>query len=181
MTTTNGRQKKMTETEKMLLWYQVNQFYNQEARALDEEDYETWFSMLAEDVHYWMPGRETLFRKDEKEETPASNMNHYNENLQSLQLRVARLYSGAAWGEDPRTRYRHLITNVEVEPSDTEGEINVRSNTLVYRNRLEREEFWLLAKREDVLRITDSSFQIAKRKITPDFSSLLSKNLNVFL
>jgi ethylbenzene dioxygenase beta subunit len=68
-----------------------------------------------------------------------------------------------------------------VEPSDTEGEISVRSNTLVYRNRLEREEFWLLAKREDILRVTEGTFQIAKRKITPDCSCLLSKNLNVFL
>lgn len=177
MTSTNTQQ---TDIENMLLWHQVNQFYNQEARALDEEDYATWFTMLAEDVHYWMPSRESLFRKDETPDE-TGNMNHYNESLPSLQLRVARLHSGAAWAEDPRTRYRHLVTNLEVELGDNEGEVKVRSNTLVYRNRLEREEYWLLAKREDVLRITDNSFKVAKRKITPDFSSLLSKNLNVFL
>jgi len=170
----------MTDTENMLLWHRVNQFYNQEARALDEEDYATWFSMLAEDIHYWMPARESLFRKDEESDT-VNKMNHYNESLQSLQLRVARLHSGAAWAEDPRTRYRHIITNVEVELGDEEGEVNVRSNTIVYRNRLEREEYWLLAKREDILRDTGDSFNVAKRKITPDFSCLLSKNLNVFL
>lgn len=177
MTTTNNT---MTDTESMLLWYQVNQFYNKEARALDEEDYATWFSLLAEDLQYWMPARESLFRKDEKPDT-TRNMNHYNESLPSLQLRVARLHSGAAWAEDPRTRYRHIVSNVEVELGDAEGEIKVLSNTLVYRNRLEREEYWLLAKREDVLRKTGNSFQVAKRKITPDFSCLLSKNLNVFL
>ena len=177
MTTTNNT---MTDTESMLLWYQVNQFYNKEARALDEEDYETWFSLLADDLQYWMPARESVFRKDEQPDT-TRNMNHYNESLPSLQLRVARLHSGAAWAEDPRTRYRHIVSNVEVELGDAEGEIKVRSNTLVYRNRLEREEYWLLAKREDVLRKTDNSFKVATRKITPDFSSLLSKNLNVFL
>lgn len=181
MTTMNQQQNDMTDIEQMLLWHKVNQFYSQEARALDDEDYETWFSMLAEDLQYWMPSRENLFRKDEVEETPYSNMNHYNENLQSLQLRVARLHSGAAWAEDPRTRYRHIISNVEVEVGDAEGEIKVRSNTLVYRSRLEREEYWILAKREDVIRMTDAGFIVAKRKITPDFSSLLSKNLNVFL
>ncbi|MDF1688103.1 MAG: 3-phenylpropionate/cinnamic acid dioxygenase subunit beta [Cycloclasticus sp.] len=177
MTSTNTQQ---IDTENMLLWHRVNQFYNQEARALDEEDYATWFTMLADDIHYWMPARESMFRKDETPDS-TTNMNHYNESLQSLQLRVARLHSGAAWAEDPRTRYRHLITNLEVELNDVEGEVNVRSNTLVYRNRLEREEYWLLAKREDILRVTEGSFKVAKRKITPDFSSLLSKNLNVFL
>lgn len=94
---------------------------------------------------------------------------------------MARLHSGAAWAEDPRTRYRHIVSNVEVELGDAAGEIKVRSNTLVYRSRLEREEYWLLAKRDDVLREADGSFKVAKRKITPDFTSLLSKNLNVFL
>tara|TARA_R110002096_G_scaffold92144_12_gene208389 strand:+ start:2047 stop:2586 length:540 start_codon:yes stop_codon:yes gene_type:complete len=170
----------MSESEQMLLWYQVNKFYSAEARALDEEDYVSWFNMLAEDLQYWMPVRESLFRKDEKPDS-TKNMNHYNESFQSLQLRVARLHSGAAWSEDPRTRYRHLISNVEVEVGEKSGELKVLSNTLVYRNRLEREEYWLVAKREDVLRQVGGSFKVVKRKITPDFSCLLSKNLNVFL
>ncbi|MBV1875466.1 MAG: 3-phenylpropionate/cinnamic acid dioxygenase subunit beta [Cycloclasticus sp.] len=180
MTTTTNTKNIMTDTDHMLLWYKVNQFYNQEARALDEEDYETWFAMLEEDLQYWMPARESLFRKDEKPDS-TSNMNHYNETLPTLQLRVARLHSGAAWAEDPRTRYRHIVSNVEVELGDAAGEVKVRSNTLVYRSRLEREEYWLLAKREDVLREVEGSFKVFKRKITPDFSCLLSKNLNVFL
>lgn len=180
----------MTDIEKMILWYQINNFYSRESRALDEEDYEQWFSMLAEDIHYWMPSRETLFRKDEQEDD-ARRMNFYNETFQTLQLRVARLKSGSAWSENPRTRYRHFVSNIEVEvgnggadkekDKDKDGEIFVRSNTIVYRNRLEREEYWLIAKREDILRKTGDSFKIAKRKISVDFSSLLSKNLNVFL
>ena len=170
----------MTDMENMLLWYQVSQFYNMEARILDEEDYEAWFKILSEDINYWMPSRESKFRKDEEPDNTV-NMNFYNDSYQTLQIRVARLYSGAAWAEDPRTRYRHLITNVEIEAGDVEGEIKVLSNTLVYRNRLEREEFWLLAKREDVLQIKGDSFLVMKRKITPDFSCLQSKNLNVFL
>lgn len=170
----------MTDSEKMMLWYQINNFYSRESRALDEEDYQHWFSMLADDLHYWMPSRETLFRKDEEEDTPR-RMNFFNENLQSLQLRVARLDSGSAWSENPRTRYRHLVTNIEVEAGENDNEYLVRSNTIVYRNRLAQEEYWMVAKREDVLRKTEDSFKVARRKISPDFSTLLSKNLNVFL
>lgn len=176
----NTKMQVISESEQMMRWYQVNKFYSAEARALDEEDYASWFNMLAEDLQYWMPVRESLFRKDEEPDS-TKNMNHYNESFQSLQLRVARLHSGAAWSEDPRTRYRHMISNVEVAAGEKNDEIKVLSNTLVYRNRLEREEYWLLAKREDVLRLVDGSFKVAKRKITPDFSCLLSKNLNVFL
>jgi ethylbenzene dioxygenase subunit beta len=164
----------------LLLWHEVNQFLTREARALDEEDYDTWFSMLAPDLHYWMPSRETVFRQDEAPDDPR-RMYFYNETLDTLRQRVARLGTGTAWSENPRTRYRHLVTNVAVTPSNTQGEYQVRSNVLVYRNRLEREENWMVAAREDTLRRNDDALLLARRKITLDQNVLLSKNLNVYL
>ncbi len=164
----------------LLLWHEVNQFLTREARALDEEDYDTWFSMLAPDLHYWMPSRETVFRQDETPDDP-HHMYFYNETVDTLRQRVARLGTGTAWSENPRTRYRHLVTNVAVTPGDTAGEYQVRSNVLVYRNRLEREENWMVAAREDTLRRGGDTLLLARRKITLDQNVLLSKNLNVYL
>ncbi|MBL4622654.1 MAG: 3-phenylpropionate/cinnamic acid dioxygenase subunit beta [Immundisolibacteraceae bacterium] len=166
--------------ESMLLWFEVTQLYNAESRALDEEDYPSWFDMLTEDLHYWMPTRETVYRKDESEDDPRQ-MNFYNESFQTLQMRVSRLSTGTAWSENPRTRYRHLITNVEVIEDQQSGEYQARSNFIVYRNRLDREESWLVGKREDQLRRVDGQLKIARRKITLDQNVLLSKNLNVYL
>ncbi len=164
----------------IIQWFEVNQLYTREAQALDAEDYETWFSMLCEDLRYWMPARETLFRKDEAEDDPR-NMNFYNETLDTLRMRVSRLATGTAWSENPRTRYRHLITNVAVTPADQPHELNASSNFIVYRNRLEREESWLVGCRQDRLRRVDGQLKIARRKILLDQNCLLSKNLNVYL
>jgi ethylbenzene dioxygenase beta subunit len=54
----------------MLLWHEAYAFLTREARALDEEDYETWFRLLAPELHYWQPTRETLFRADEAADDP---------------------------------------------------------------------------------------------------------------
>lgn len=97
------------------LWFAVNRLYAAEARYLDQEDYERWFGLLTEDLHYWMPTRETRFRRDETPPDP-QRMNFYKETLESLRMRASRLDTGTAWSENPRTRYRHLITNVEVFP-----------------------------------------------------------------
>jgi len=167
-------------TAAMLQWFEVNQLYTLEAQLLDDENYDAWFELLTDDLHYWMPAGETRFRKDE---TPADprEMNFYNESLQSLQMRASRLKTGTAWSENPRTRYRHLITNVAVEPADQPHELIVRSNFIVYRNRLEREESWLVGRREDRLRRVADRLKIARRKITLDHNSLMSNNLNVYL
>ena len=46
---------------------------------------------------------------------------------------VSRLDTGMAWAEDPPSRTRHLIANIEVEPGDTAGELKVSANFMVYR------------------------------------------------
>lgn len=166
---------------RMVRWYQLHEFYAREARLLDAEDYDGWLEMLTEDVHYWMPARETVFRKEEMSPDPA-NMNLYHETLTSLRVRALRLKTGTAWSENPRTRFRHLITNIEVLRVEPSGEWVASSNFLVYRNRLEREEAWMVGARDDVLRpAPDGTLRLARRRILLDQNSLLSKNLNVYL
>jgi ethylbenzene dioxygenase beta subunit len=161
------------------LWFAVHRLYAAEARYLDQEDYERWFGLLTDDLHYWMPTRETRFRRDETPPDP-QRMNFYRETLESLRMRASRLETGTAWSENPRTRYRHLITNLEVFPAGG-NEIRALSNFIVYRHRLEREEAWLVGQREDLLRTVEGELRIARRTILLDQSVLLSKNLNVYL
>lgn len=167
--------------QRMMQWYQLNEFYAREARFLDAEDYDAWLEMLTEDIHYWMPARETVFRKEEAEPDPG-NMNLYHESLTSLRVRALRLKTGTAWSENPRTRFRHLVTNIELLRVEASGDWVTASNFLVYRNRLEREEAWMVGSRDDVLRrASDGSLRLARRRILLDQNSLLSKNLNVYL
>ncbi len=63
----------------------------------------------------------------------------------------------------------------------TDDDLWVRSAFLVYRNRLETETDILVGRREDVLRREAGALKIARRKILIEQSTLLAKNLTVFL
>ncbi len=57
-----------------------------------------------------------------------------------------------AWAEDPPSRTRHLITNIEVEPGGTAAELAAYSNFIVYRSRAETEQDFYVGARRDLLR-----------------------------
>lgn len=161
---------------------ELEQTLYREVRLLDQERHDEWMEMLAEDLHYHMPGVETRYRRDKTETLrDLSRMCYYNDDKSMIQLRVARLKTGTAWSEDPPTRYAHLITNIEVEPTERAGEYTVYSNFYAYRSRNERDEDILVGSREDTWRRDGDRFLLAKRFILPKWSVLLSKNLNVFL
>ena len=160
----------------------LQQVLYKEARLMDQERYSEWVEMLAEDLHYFMPGIETRYRRDETDQIgDQTRMAYYNDNLDDLKKRLRRLETGTAWSEDPATRYTHLITNVEVELRDQEDHFRVYSNFLAYRNRNERDQDTLLGNREDLWRRKGSSFELVKRLIVLKQNILLSKNLNVYL
>lgn len=172
---------------------QVEQFLYREARLLDDRELHQWLDLLTEDVRYWMPMRSNRYpanskaisildgsRYEEGDLTKEDDLALMDETKDSLQRRVDRLDTGMAWAEDPPSRTRHFVSNVEVQPGDKEGELNVYSNFIMYRTRAETEEDFYVGSRQDVLRITGGNFKIAYRKIVLDQNVLLAKNLSNF-
>jgi 3-phenylpropionate/cinnamic acid dioxygenase small subunit len=97
----------------------------------------------------------------------------------TLEARVARLDTGMAWAEDPPSRTRHLISNIEVEPG-AGAELKVYSNFILYRSRAESEEDFYVGARQDVLRRVGGDLKIARRRIVLDQNVLSAKNVSVF-
>ena len=110
---------------------EVEQFLHREARLLDERHFHEWLELLADDVRYWMGSRSNRYPKSSKaiaildpdryvedDLTKEDELAILDETKQTLSQRVARLDTGMAWAEDPPSRSRHLITNIEVEPGD---------------------------------------------------------------
>ncbi len=160
----------------------VEQALYREVRLLDQERYHEWVAMLTDDIHYYMPGIETRYRRDKTDQVhDLTRMAYYNDNLDDLKKRLRRLETGTAWSEDPATRYTHLITNIEVIPTEREDEVLVYSNFLAYRNRNEKDQDTLIGNREDIWRKTADGYKLAKRVIILKQNILLSKNLNVYL
>lgn len=163
----------------------LEQTLYREARLLDHELLAEWMQMLAEDLSYYMPNNESRYREDPVDTfNDRTRMAYYNDDLDSIFTRVERLNTGTAWSENPRTRYQHLITNIEVEFTDKPDEYKVYSNFLAFRSRNQTDEDRpLVGSREDIWRYhhNTNTYLLAQRTITPKWNTLLSKTLNVFL
>ncbi|MGH7930618.1 MAG: aromatic-ring-hydroxylating dioxygenase subunit beta, partial [Candidatus Binatia bacterium] len=101
-------------------------------------------------------------------------------NKETLRLRVERVYSRSAWAELPPSRTRHLISNVRVK-KDNGADVEVHSNFLVYRTRMETDKDLFVGMRQDILRRENGGFKIARRTIVLDQAVLDAKNISVFL
>lgn len=172
---------------------EVEQFLYREARLLDERRFHEWLTLLTDDVRYWMAGRSNRYPKRSKaiaildpdryvedDLTREDELAILDEDKATLDARVARLDTGMAWAEDPPSRTRHLISNIEVEPGDAEAELNVYSNFIVYRSRAETEQDFYVGARQDVLRRVDGTWKLARRKIILDQNVLTAKNVSIF-
>ena len=158
----------------------VERFLRQEARLLDEERFRDWFNLLADDIFYWMPLRESRFRRDQRPEIEPDDMALFDECKADIDLRIQRLESGLAWTEDPPTRHVYAVTNVEAFDTGMPGEYEVHSVFTLYRNRAEHDESLLMGRRRDILRLTEKGFLIARRLVLLQQATLLTKNLSVF-
>lgn len=160
--------------------HEIQQFLYDEARLLDEGEFHAWLELFADDIQYWMPTRYNRTRRERDQElSRPDEIAFFDDDKTSLGQRVRRLDSGLAWAEDPPSRTRHLVTNVQIDTRD-DGELDVRSNFVLYRSRLETDENFFIGVREDRLRKTSAGWRIARRKVILDQNVILAKNISVF-
>jgi 3-phenylpropionate/cinnamic acid dioxygenase small subunit len=165
------------------LQHEVEQFLYYEARLLDSRKFEEWFGLLADDIHYHLPTRYNRLRREaDREFSGPDEAALFDEDKRSLSQRIQRLRTGMAWAEDPPSRTRHLVSNVTIRPTATESEYEVECCYLLYRSRLEREVEIFIGTRTDLLRRMPgrAAWQIARRHIVLDQSTLLARNLSFF-
>ena len=171
----------MALTPQQALWLELMPFYIREAWLLDERRLKEWLDLFTDDVLYFMPRRKNVPRREaHRELTPLGDLAILEEDRRYLEMRVARLDTGMAWAEDPPSRTRHLITNIEVPGSDAGPELTVHSNFMVYRSRAETEQDFYVGARQDLLRRVEGGLKIARRKMTLDQNVLSAKNLSIF-
>ena len=180
----------MTTTESaianLLLKEEVSEFLYQEVEILDERNFGEWLDLLTDDIRYWMPMRRNVKSNEMDREftREGQDINWFDEGKDTLERRVHQILTGVHWAEEPLSRIRHFITNVQLlsaTPSaSSAAEVSTRCRFLVYRNRVETETDFLIGKREDTLKKVSGDWKIAERKITLDQNVLLAKNLTFF-
>jgi 3-phenylpropionate/cinnamic acid dioxygenase small subunit len=168
-------------TDTQALWFEIMQFYIDEAWLLDERKYKEWLELLDDDILYYMPRRKNVYRREIEREVPprGTDIGYFEDTKQAMEVRVARLETGMAWSDDPPSRTRHLVGNLKVTPLEN-GDVATKTAFIIYRSHLETDEDIYAGGRDDVLRRNGDSWKIMSRTILLDANVLLSKNISIF-
>lgn len=156
----------------------VERFLYEEAALLDAYRLTEWLALVTDDVVYRMP----VALPDEPPSSPSSEVErslmHFEDDHGGLSVRVARLGSKAAWSEQPRPLLRRAITNVRVYPGE-DGQLDVRSNFLLYQYQHAAPVDLLAGARNDVLCRSGEGFRIRRRTIELDQRVLVTRSIGV--
>ena len=143
-------------TEDWALLRRVEQFIFHEARLQDTPDYAAWEQLWADDGVYWLPA-------NGDDIDPEAQMSIVYDNRSRINLRVRQLLTGKRHTQEPASRIRHMVTNVEIM-GETEGAQDVGCIVLVYEPSMRGETLWA-ARTDYRLRPTGDSFLMVRKKV----------------
>jgi 3-phenylpropionate/cinnamic acid dioxygenase small subunit len=156
------------------------EFLVREAELLDNNQLREWLvECVAEDIVYEVPLRVTRERAADREFSEQAW--YMKEDRASLEVRVERLYTSFVWAEDPPSRTRRFVTNVRVAAALVPGEVDVKSNLLMFHGRYDTADRFVVGERHDVLRSIGGSWRLARRRVLLDHTTLDISALSVFL
>ncbi|MEH7111721.1 aromatic-ring-hydroxylating dioxygenase subunit beta [Neobacillus niacini] len=134
----------------------IEAFLIDEASYLDEGKFSEWLDLFTEDAWYWIPSNKDHY-------DPNTHVSIIYDSKERLDERVWRLQSGLAYGQDPQSRTRHLITNVKVLERE-EYSLTVSSNFIIVELRRGIQTIYS-GRFEHKLRIYGHSWKIASKKV----------------
>lgn len=126
------------------------------ASLQDEHRYAEWEALWTDDGVYWVPA-------NGDDIDPEQQMSILYDNRSRIALRVRQLLSGRHYSQEPRSRLRHLVTNIEIVRRDG-PETAVGCNVLVFESNLRGETLWG-ARTEYLLRATGDGLRMARKTV----------------
>jgi p-cumate 2,3-dioxygenase beta subunit len=113
----------------MILHHRVQRFLFEEADLLDRWCLDDWFALFAEGAFYLVPPTDIA----EEDADPDRSLYYIADDHTRIRERVVRLNKRAAHSEYPRSKTRHLVSNVMAE---VDGDlIRARASFAVYRSK----------------------------------------------
>jgi p-cumate 2,3-dioxygenase beta subunit len=159
----------MTITQRPLetgLVREIERFLYDEAALLDEWRLPEWLELLTDDCRYLVPAPDAR-----DADNPAETLFVIADDHEQIVGRVTRLESDAAYVERPRSRTRHLLTNVRVDAAG-EDMFRAESNFAVYRSRRGVVDIFVGRYRHLLVRGDDGRLRIKERRAILDSESL---------
>jgi len=86
----------------------LQQFVEHEVDLLDDQRFEEWLALFAEDGVYWVPAKPG-------QQSPLNHVSLFYDDKPTLKLRVQRLRHPAIHSQVPRSRTIRLVSNFKLE------------------------------------------------------------------
>lgn len=115
--------------DELLLRLRVEDLLYREADLLDRWQLDEWLTLFTEDAWYHVPPSDV----DGDSATPDTALFYIMDDRTRMQERVIRLSKIGAHSEYPRSKVRHLVSNVRVRREG--GAIHARSSFAVWRSK----------------------------------------------
>lgn len=136
-----------------------------EADLLDAWKLKDWLKLYTEDAQYEVPSADLPGDAD-----PATSLFYIADDRFRLEERVVRLNKKTMWSEYPRSKTRHLVTNVRILGAES-GELSARAAFAVYRTKWGNTDIYV-GSYEYVLRETEEGLRIRKKRSILELDSL---------
>lgn len=153
----------------------VDDFYRREILLLQDRRYADWLQTMDLGVTYRVPVTTStldgLVARDDE-------LGYYDENLELLKARVAKLESRQSWVEQPPSRLRYFVQLVDVAEGEG-GAIVARSNLLLLQYRWNMEQQFS-GERTDTLVAAADGLRLQRRVVVLDRQAVGEQGLSVF-
>ena len=166
-----------------LLLKRCEKFLFQEARLLDDVRLTVWFDLMSQDIEYVAPIRQAVDNSGGA--GFSSHAFYYREDYSSLRMRLKKLASSSSWSENPRTRTRRIVSNIELLASCEAAfglQVDVVSNLAMFCHRGEIPyPIVVTAERRDRLILSDDKTLLCRREALLDATVLGLEAFSIFL
>lgn len=170
----------MNELKNLKVINEIQQFYYREARMLDERQFQSWVNLLAPGVEYTMPNRSNcgtdkkLKNREEilnigQELSSGMEPPLRDDNLMTLTFRANRTTSADAVADNPLTRTRRSVNNIEIYKAGS-GRYKVFNNVIMSFSRHSQDNHQYSFQRQDLLQRIGGELRIGKRKIITEWN-----------
>jgi len=151
--------------ENLMLRLRVEDLLYLEADLLDRWKLEEWYGLYTEDAHYNVPPSDV----DGDTADPDTALFYIIDDRVRMRERVTRLSKIGAHSEHPRSKVRHLVSNVRVE---RDGDlIRARSSFVVWRSKDITSDAYVGHYLHELVE-RDGRLMIAKKTVVLDMEAL---------
>jgi 3-phenylpropionate/cinnamic acid dioxygenase small subunit len=137
---------------------EIEQFLFEEARLLDDREFEMWSDLFLDDGFYWVPARPD-------QESPRNHVSLFYDDKETMQTRIRRLRHPMIHVQIPHSSTIHLVSNIVLLAADEPNDIKVRANFIMFEDRPATERRLFAGRSTYCLRRVGSNLRILLKRV----------------